>query len=395
METHSKSNTLEGSQMSASVLDVVFLTPGPRGRIGLPAIFWGAPGISKTAQMEQVAARHGLHLETIILSIREPSDVGGMPVVSPTGVHLEPPGWAKRLASGKGNGGACFLDELSTAAPSLQGAALRIIAEGVCGDFVLPPNVRMVAAANPEDLAAGGWGLSPPMANRLLHLEFDVPTAEAWGRWLVGDGRVDEGPVPVLDPAAWDREWAASRASFAAFIRRFPGRLLEVPKTDAERGKAWGSPRSWEIAARAHAGARALKAGDGVMLRLVQGAVGEGAANEAFAWLRALDLPDPEEVLAGHAKVPTKRADQTFASLAGVCAVAIQARGDRPQRMVRAFEVAGDVAATSADVAVACARTLVNEHLKECFRDAALSKRLLRVLAKGGPLESVATHMRG
>src|SRR5690606_42151951 len=40
----------------------------------------------------------------------------------------------------------------------------------ICLD--LPPAVRIVAAANPPSSAADGWHLSPPLANRFVHLHW-------------------------------------------------------------------------------------------------------------------------------------------------------------------------------------------------------------------------------
>ena len=278
--------------------------------------------------------------------------------------------------------------------PTQQAAALRVMTEGVVGECALPPGVRIMAAANPEDQAAGGWTLAPPMANRLVHLEFDAPTAEAWGHWLVGDGRDDSSVPVVLSDDAWNRAWAATRASYSGFIQRFPGKLLEVPETDAQRGRAWPSPRSHELAARALAGAKALGASDGVGLRLLQGAVGEGVAAEILNYFRELDLPDPEEILAGRAKVPQKRPDQTYASLAGVCTVALIPHKDRNERITRAFEVALDVAAKSADVAASCLRAACDEKvLGPVFRDSRCSQRILAVLSKG-PLKELSGWLR-
>lgn len=386
--------------MAVSALDVILLTPGPRGRIGLPAIWIGPPGCGKTSMIEQGAARHGLPLETVILSIREPTDLGGLPVVTPTGVRLEPPTWAKRLAgcdeSGKPDPkaqGVVFTDELSCATPALQAAALRVVCEGVVGDLTLPPGIRILAASNPEELAAGGWSLTAPLANRMLHLDYETPTPEAWAEWLSGDGRADASAPPVLDEAAWHREWAAARTQVAAFIRRMGSKLLDVPKTDAERGRAWGSPRTWELAARALAGARALKASDSVALRLVAAAVGQGAAAEAFEWLRELDLPDPEDVLDGRAEVPLRRPDQTYASLAGVVAAAGNPHAKRAERTVRALEVAAVVASKSADVSAACARAACqSEGLREAYRSVALTARVAKALS--GPLRTVADMLR-
>lgn len=378
--------------MNASLVDVVLLTPGPRGRVGLPTIFVGMPGCGKTSLLEAASRRHALRHETVLLSIREPADVGGLPVVSPEGVRLEPPSWARRLAAplevGE-NGGVFFADELSCCAPSTQAAALRVVAEGVVGDLALPPHVRVLAAANPEEVSAGGWTLAAPLANRLLHVDQDSPTGAEWAEWISGDGGRDESKPPVMEREAWERAWALSRSHFAAFARRFPDKLLQVPKTDAERGRAWPSPRSFELAARAWAGAKALGASDGVQLRLVKAAIGDGAAAEVFAYLRDLDLPDPEEILAGRAAVPLARPDQAYASLAGVVATAMVTHAEQHERLTRSLEIAKGVAATLADVAVACVRPLFKRAtlLGPVLSSARHGKRAQAAIA--GPLAAV------
>jgi hypothetical protein len=380
--------------MAADILDVLMLTPGPRGRTGLPAILYSPPGCGKTSRVEQVGRDRGFHVETVILSIREPSDVAGLPLIQPDGsVKLAAPAWAKRLAE-HGSGGVAFLDELNVSPPALQSAALRVVAEGVVGDFPLPPHVRVIAAANPEDLAAGGWTLTPPLANRLIHLDYEPPSGEAWAEWLSSDGRGPEKATVQLAEETWAREWAAARTSFAAFARRFPQHLLKVPETDTERGRAWPSPRSMELAARAYAGSRSLGAGDGVTLKLLHGAVGEGVGNEAWKYLRDLDLPDPEAVLAGAAEVPMRRSDQTYACLAGVMAVALLDKPNKPERLVRSVEVAAKVAEKSADVAAACLRSVCrSDDFKAGWKTPELGRRLTSAFM--GPLAPIAGAMRG
>lgn len=372
--------------MSASILDILLLTPGPRGRMGLPAILWSSPGVGKTSAIEQASAKHGLKLETVILSVREPADVAGLPVVMPDGVRLEPPAWAKRLDAQKT--GIVFLDEISTGSPTLQAAALRVVCEGVVGDLPLPPGVRILAASNPEDESAGGFGLTAPLANRLIHIDFDTPTAEVWASWLSGDGKPDQSAPPVMAPAVWEKTWAAARTSFAAFIRRFPEHLLSVPKTETQRGRAWPSPRSCELAARAWAGAKALGATDGTILRLLIGAIGDGVAKAAFTYLRELDLPDPELILLGQAEVPMKRPDQTYASLGGVCAIAVIDHPQKPERVTRAFEVAAQVSHKHADVALACLKGVCRKgDLENIFKDIGKTRRLS--VALNGPLKQL------
>ena len=82
---------------------------------------------------------------------------------------MAPPDWAVRLV--RAGRGLLFLDELSTAPPAVQAALLRVVLERRVGALQLPAGaVRIVAAANPRVGAADGWELSPPLANRFVHL---------------------------------------------------------------------------------------------------------------------------------------------------------------------------------------------------------------------------------
>lgn len=373
--------------MNQDILDLVMLTPGPRGRIGLPCIFWGGPGIAKTSKIEQATRRNALALETLLLAIRDPSDVCGVNVLTPEGVMLAATAYAKRLiAAGEG---VLFLDELSCAAPATQAAALRIVAEGVVGDTPLPKEVRVLAAANPEEQAAGGWALTPPMANRLMHFDCAAPDAKDWADWLVNDGAPVEDKPRTLDPAAWARHWTIVRAGVAAYMRAKPASLYAFPDDESQRGRAWQSPRSWELAARALAGALALGLGDGIAIQACGAAVGTGAAAEAWEYLSKLDLPDPEEVIAGRAHVPTDRGDRTYATLSAVIQTVMR---DNPadERRVRGLEIAHEVAKTKADIAGACARPLL-----ATFAPLLSGKHAARtVAALAGPLKAVADALR-
>ena len=48
----------------------------------VPVLLWGAPGTGKTSVVQALAVAAGLPSETVIASIREPSDFAGLPVVA-------------------------------------------------------------------------------------------------------------------------------------------------------------------------------------------------------------------------------------------------------------------------------------------------------------------------
>lgn len=282
------------------------------------------------------------------------------------------------------------------AAPSVQAAALRVVAEGVVGDYALPPGVRILAAANPEDQAAGGWGLAAPMANRLIHVDWVPPSPDEWAAWIVGsaDGKASDDAVPVFDMDVWDQVWAQVRAGFAAFIRRRGAEtLLALPDNESARGRAWPSHRSWELAARAVAGCRTLGAGEDVVLKCLYGAVGTGAGKEIWAYLKEMDLPDPEQMLSGDVEIPTKRPDITYAALASVCAVAQLPHKQKNERVVQALECGSRVAAKHKDVAAACVKPLAAANiLQPLWTNPKLGDRVTKVFS--GPLKDVVQVLR-
>ncbi|WP_225624354.1 sigma 54-interacting transcriptional regulator [Thermoanaerobacterium thermosaccharolyticum] len=144
---------------------------------GVPVLLWGSPGTGKTSAITALGEQLGLLTEVVIASIREPSDFSGLPIVIDGSVKMAPPAWAKNLAeAGKG---LLFLDEISTAPPAVQAALLRVVLDKTVGDLKLPDGVSVVAAANPPEEAAGGWDLTPPLANRFCHIDWNINT-EAW-----------------------------------------------------------------------------------------------------------------------------------------------------------------------------------------------------------------------
>ena len=315
----------------------------------VPVLLWGAPGTGKTSAIRAMAQAMGLPCETVIASIREPSDFAGLPVVTGNSVRFAPPLWAIRLA--EAGTGLLFLDELSTAPPAVQAALLRVVLERTVGDLALPADVAVVAAANPPEQAADGWDLSAPLANRLCHLAWDAsPASIAEG--LAGGWAP---PVVPLLPDGWDAEELAMKGIVAAFLRVRPALAVAPPVSAADAGRGWPSPRTWEMAARLLGAADQAGASWEVRSALVRGAVGDGAGTEFLAWLTEMDLPDPEEVLAdpGKFRLP-ERDDRAYAALASIAA-AVAAR-PTPERWCAGWRVLGQC--PRADVAAVAARVL-------------------------------------
>ncbi|WP_426362545.1 AAA family ATPase [Streptomyces sp. E-08] len=294
----------------------------------LPVLLWGEPGIGKTAALTQLAASLGLPLTTVIASVHEPTDFSGLPVVGDDpgeqGVPMAPPEWAVRLV--RAGRGLLFLDELSTAPPAVQAALLRLVLERRIGTLVLPPDVRIVAAANPRSSAADGWELSPPLANRFVHLRWTHDT-EVVVRGL--GGTWPRATLPRLDPERLTEAVDVARRAVCGLLTARPALVHRLPGAETMRGGAWPSPRSWDMALRLIAFATAAGASRDVLSQVVRGAVGDGPGLELLAWLDRMDLPDPELLLADPegADLP-ERGDRRLAALEGV----VEAVARRPEK---------------------------------------------------------------
>jgi hypothetical protein len=208
----------------------------------VPVLLWGAPGTGKTSVITAMAAAAGWPCETVLASIREPSDFAGLPVMhrgtapgqgagdaahgqgaASASVEFAPPRWAVTLAAA--GHGLVFFDEISTAPPAVQAALLRVVLERTVGDLTLPAPVSVAAAANPPEQAADGWDLSAPLANRLCHLDWPVDP---------GTG------LPDL-PDGWDDRIPVTRSWIAGFFTVRPPLVLAPP---GARGRV-REPGTW------------------------------------------------------------------------------------------------------------------------------------------------------
>ncbi|MFJ3896477.1 AAA family ATPase [Streptomyces sp. NPDC090083] len=309
----------------------------------LPVLLWGEPGIGKTAALTQLAESLDLPLTTVIASVHEPSDFSGLPVIgddpAEQGVPMAPPDWAVRLV--RAGRGLLFLDELSTAPPAVQAALLRLVLERRIGALRLPPGVRIVAAANPRSSAADGWELSPPLANRFVHLlwthDHEVVVRGLGGTW-------PRATLPRLDPEKLPEAVDFARRAVCGLLTGRPGLVHRLPGNETRRGGAWPSPRSWEAAISLIAFATAAGSSREVLSLLVRGTVGDGPGLELLACVDRMDLPDPELFLADPTagELP-ERGDLRQAVLDGVVA-AVRNRPDRARwdaawaLLVRALE---------------------------------------------------------
>ena len=357
-----------------AIVKAALMTPGHGGRMGLPMILIAKPGTGKTTFANQIAKAWFETYALLIASLREPADFLGfpVPVESPVGpvMSYAAPNWCAKFVDCER--GLIFLDEINTAPPAVQAALLRVVLDGVVGDFELPEGVRFLAAMNETEDAAGGWDLAPPLANRFGHLEWGSPTVDDWSAWLMGatdDSNIAASAEEVENEVfrQWPEAWAVARGTVAGYMRHRPEHLMQMPNAgDPQASKAWPSPRSWENATRALASSRIHGLDDATRDVFMASFVGDGVVTEFSNWLADSDLPEPADVLDGKVKfVHDKyRLDKTAAILASCSAMVISKSCENQEARVTIFwEILGDLIDVAADLVVSPAKALVKARL--------------------------------
>lgn len=306
----------------------------------LPLALRGRPGVGKTSITRATATQLGMSFELVIGSLREPTDLAGLPFVrSNETVALAPPSWAVDACKTRDIGHVILLDELTTATPSVQAAMLRIIQEGVVGELELPPEVRIVAAYNDAD-DCGGYELVLPMRSRLLHLDVTADV-EAFTDALVNGW-------PVISPLTEKPDETRSTeirsnwcCMIAAFLKARP-EMIEVPPKIGSWG-GYPTPRTWEMTINALTAAELDCVSSEVRGLLVEGCIGSGPAFELLEFIRNADLPDPKDILRDPQKVISylnhERPDRAYAVIMGVAQSAIAAKS--PELWTNSWKVAG------------------------------------------------------
>ena len=321
---------------------------------GLPVLLIGEPGTGKTAWVRSFAKSLNIHVETLIGSVLDPTDVGGLPAPDGDRARYLLPDWFCRLS--KAGGGILFLDELTCSAPSVQAALLRVVHERAIHGSELPPRTWIVAAANPPEQAAGGWDLAAPLANRFAHLQWAVD-AEHWMDGMVSGW--SQKPEKAL-PAGWERRIGEQRGIIAGYIRHSPASLQKMPEQDIQRSNPWPSARTWDNAAVALA---ACEAAEIEPHDALGGIIGDGESIAFLHWRKSLDLPDPETLLANpdKCKLPD-RDDNLFISLNALASAYV--RTQTANRWDAAWIILGRVAETAPDVGAIAARQVAQHRPK-------------------------------
>lgn len=244
-----------------------------------PVFLWGPPGIGKSELVAGIAEDLGGHMIDLRMAQMEPTDIRGIPFFNKDNGKMD---WAPPIdlpdaeMSAKYPVIILFLDEMNSAAPSVQAAAYQLILNRRIGKYTLPDNVVIVAAGNRESDKGVTYRMPSPLSNRFVHLEMRVDF-DSWQTWAV-QRKIHKDVVGYL--------------SFAK------GDLFDFDPRSASR--AFATPRSWTFVSELLTDDDGMDSGT---IDLIAGAVGEGLAVKFMAHRKISgQMPDPVEVLAGKIK---------------------------------------------------------------------------------------------
>lgn len=270
-----------------------------------PVMLWGPPGVGKSDLINQIGERNNIPVIDIRLSQMEPSDLRGIPFRETdndsTNSQVE---WAIPSmlpnADKHGTKGILFLDEITSAVPSVSAAAYQLILDRRLGEYHVPDGWAIFAAGNRQGDRGVTYTMPSPLANRFSHYEVDI-NLDDWVSWAYKHN-IDERII--------------------AFLRFRPELLFDFDP--AHNPVAFPSPRSWQFVHNA-----LVKFSDTpqVLLGSLQACVGPAAGIELKAFIDSMDqMPDLDAILRGEDIKAPKEIDLQYAVASALVGRAIRAK---------------------------------------------------------------------
>lgn len=262
-----------------------------------PVMMWGPPGVGKSQMVGEVAAKHGVPVIDIRLSQMEPSDLRGIPFRTGESVDWAIPTILPN-AQRHGERGILFLDEITSAPPSVSAAAYQLILDRRLGAYEVPPGWAIFAAGNRQGDRGVTYAMPAPLANRFSHFEVEA-NLDDWSQWAY-ENAIDERLI--------------------GFLRFRPELLFDFDP--ARNPTAFPTPRSWEFAHRA-----LQKFGDvpDLLNPALAACVGQAAGIEFSAYLANLSrMPDLDAIIEGRPAEVPRDTDLQYAVAAALVARAIR-----------------------------------------------------------------------
>jgi len=254
----------------------------------------GAPGGGKSTLSRAIMAAIGITEENTVEfngSLREPSDLLGIPFKSHDGEHTVwlPPEEMYKLRRGSGRK-ALILEEYSDSTMPMQNAFCRVILDRHAGQLPLSDELYIIGTGNRTEDKSGANRVSTKFHNRTRIYDLDV-AIEPWSQWAL-----DVGIDVVL----------------IQFLRFRPNLLMDFDPNRACNP----TPRKWEDVALIP-----TNLPNHLYFGSVAGDVGEGAAAEYTGFRRIYEgLPNIDALLLNPAKMEVPTDPAVLFALSGALA---------------------------------------------------------------------------
>ena len=142
-----------------------------------PVFIWGAPGIGKSAIVQEFADSLGLECVSLLGSQLAPEDIIGVPQIKDGFSQFCPP---RTIARSEPY--VLFLDELNACTSEVQKAFYSLIHERRIGEYHLPEGSIVVGAGNRAQDNAITRPMSSALINRMFHVELTA-SPRLWLEW--------------------------------------------------------------------------------------------------------------------------------------------------------------------------------------------------------------------
>lgn len=356
----------------------------------------GLPGIGKTAIVrgivkaleEQKYGGTGYPFVVTNCAQAMPEDLGGAQVPNHETRTMDAYAMGAIKAFIAHQKGVHLLDEYGSSAPAMRAACLSVNEGRLYGDRTLP-GVSVVCCMNPPEIATNGADMTPPESNRFFWVEWKMDDG-AWFDYMRGGAGALE-TFPML-PKDWEHaQLPKAKALIASFLKKNPTLIHVMPPPEKATG-AWPSQRSWENAAKMFAAARAagFAMGSDHVHAAIKGCVGLATADVFFAWVKDMDLPDPEELLnksvSEAIKLVPARKDRAIVCLESVASAACEkfhSEKDQVKRWEKAWEILTPIANEHEDY-VQPAAMILSRSKPESASYPVLAGKILKVRRETG-----------
>jgi hypothetical protein len=288
---------------------------------GTPSMLWSSPGVGKSALVRQMCVEDGVKCIDIRLSLLNPVDLRGIPIVQGDKVVWVPPVFLVKQ-------GPCrfFTDEINVAPPATMACAYQWMLDKRIGEWEMDltptkskngkmrPAQTIIGAGNRASDQAFVHQMPAPLRNRMGHIEVEA-NFDDWRDW------------------AWKSNVHRYVINFLTYTARIGVEIkgLEDSKVgllfffDPKQHAAgsFPTPRSWEQVSRFITESPELR----MNTEAIAGMLGQAVAGKFTAFIKVADeLPNAEEVLKGKNLKPPAEPSAKYAFCGALAAALIRTK---------------------------------------------------------------------